>query len=334
MLCNPEKNRFFWVIFCLILHKNIYIIIHTALQKRLSEGKMEQVINEFLIQLNIEKSISKNTEDSYRRDLKKMFEFLKATDSNKISKLKQKDLEKYIKHLKKLGRADATISRVIASSKAFFAFYCEKYSMKTNPAVNLKAPKIEKKAPDILTLKEIDLLLKQPSDNSPKQLRDKAMLELLYATGMRVTELISIKVDDIDLKSESVNCHAAKVDRIIPFGTESKKALKKYLDNGRPELLGDNESDILFPNCSGGTMSRQGFWKLLKSYGTKAGIKTDLTPHTLRHSFAYHLVENGADLKAVQEMLGHSDISSTQVYKYAANSRVREVYNKAHPKAK
>ena len=295
---------------------------------------MEQVINEFLIQLNMEKSISKNTEDSYRRDLTKLFDYLKITDSSKVSKIKQKDLEKYIKHLKKIGRADSTISRVIASSKAFFAYYCAKYSLKTNPASGLKAPKIEKKAPDILTLKEIDLLLKQPIGKAPKQLRDKAMLELLYATGMRVTELISLRVDDLDIKNESVRCHTSKLDRVIPFGTESKKALKIYLEDGRPDLLGDNDSDILFPNCSGGTMSRQGFWKLLKSYGTKAGIKTDITPHTLRHSFAYHLVENGADLKAVQEMLGHSDISSTQVYKYAANSRVREVYNKAHPKAK
>ena len=185
---------------------------------------------------------------------------------------------------------------------------------------------------EILSIEEVDSLLKQPSRNTPKELRDKSMLELLYATGMRVTELITLNVEDVNIKLEYIVCHDRKKERIIPFGTEAKNALMKYLNQGRP-LLVNGESDILFPNCSGGEMSRQGFWKLIKSYGKKAGIKSEITPHTLRHSFAAHLVENGADLKAVQEMLGHSDISTTQIYMTSGNRRVREVYAKAHPKA-
>ena len=295
---------------------------------------MEELINKFLKQLNKEKSISKNTEDSYRRDLTKMFEYMKVTSKTALAKVKQKDIEKYIKHLNKLGRKPATISRNIASAKAFFGYLVSTGTVKTNPAANLKAPKIEKKVPEVLSVKEIDALLKQPSKNTPKELRDKSMLELLYATGMRVSELIALKLDDVNIKLEYIVCHNRKQNRIIPFGTAAKNALSNYLSKGREALLGDNkDSDVLFPNCSGGQMSRQGFWKLIKSYGKKAGIGSELTPHTLRHSFAAHLVENGADLKSVQQMLGHSDISTTQIYMNSQNTRVREVYAKAHPKA-
>lgn len=294
---------------------------------------MEEIINQFLKQLNKEKSISKNTEDSYRRDLSKMFEHMKVTNKTQLAKVKQKDLEKYIKYLKKIGRKPATISRSIASAKAFFGYLVSTGAISDNPAVNLKAPKIEKKTPEILSLKEIEALLKQPSRNTPKELRDKAMLELLYATGMRVSELITLKIDDVNIKLEYVVCHSRKENRIIPFGTPAKNALNNYLENGRDELLADNNDDVLFSNCSGGMMSRQGFWKLIKSYGKKAGITSEITPHTLRHSFAAHLVENGADLVTVQQWLGHSDISTTQIYMNAGNTRVREVYAKAHPKA-
>ena len=295
---------------------------------------MEEIIKQFLKQLNKEKSISKNTEDSYRRDLTKMFEYMKVTSKTALTKVRQKDLEKYIKHLNKIGRKPATISRNIASAKAFFGYLVSNGTIKTNPASQLKAPKIEKKVPEILSVKEIDALLKQPSKNTPKELRDKSMLELLYATGMRVSELIALKMDDVNIKLEYIVCHNRKQNRIIPFGTAAKNALSNYLSKGREQLLGDNkDSDVLFPNCSGGQMSRQGFWKLIKSYGKKAGIGSELTPHTLRHSFAAHLVENGADLKSVQQMLGHSDISTTQIYMNSQNTRVREVYAKAHPKA-
>lgn len=295
---------------------------------------MQDKIEEFILQIHKEKDTSSNTEISYKRDLRKFTEYISEHSKKSISEITREDLVQYIEILKGLGRAPSTISRNIASLKAYFNFLCQKGYIDKNPAQGIKAPKIEKKAPGILSLKEIDALLRQPSNKTPKELRDKAMLELLYATGMRVTELITLKMQDINIRLEYIICHDRKKDRVIPFGTESKNALVEYLKDGRDALIGeDKDSDILFPNCSGGEMSRQGFWKLIKSYGKKAGITAEITPHTFRHSFAAHLVENGADLRAVQEMLGHSDISTTQIYMTAGNKRVREVYAKAHPKA-
>lgn len=299
-----------------------------------SEGKMQNIIEEFILQLHNKKNTSNNTEISYKRDLTKLFEYLKIDEPVKIQKVSKDDLKKYIEHLSEIGRADTTISRNIASMKAFFGYLSDIGYLKTNPSTELKAPKIIKKTPEILTVCQVDELLGQPSKNTPKELRDKAMLELLYATGMRVSELIGLKMEDVNLTQEYVLCHERKKERLIPFGLDAKKALVKYITSGREYLLGKNvDGEVLFPNCKGGQMSRQGFWKLIKSYGKKAGIDTELTPHTLRHSFAAHLVENGADLKAVQEMLGHSDISTTQIYMTSGNKRVREIYAKAHPKA-
>ncbi len=295
---------------------------------------MQNYIEEFIVQIHKEKNTSSNTEISYQRDLNKFYEHLNRLDLDDISAVDQEVLLDYIDSLKQIGRAPSTISRNIASLKAYFNFLWKNGYCETNPAVGIKAPKIEKKVPEILTIKEIDALLKQPAQKTPKELRDKSMLELLYATGMRVTELITLKVDDINIKLEYIICRDRKKERFIPFGSEAKNALVDYLENGRDVLIGENsDSDILFPNCSGEVMSRQGFWKLIKAYGKKAGIRSEITPHTLRHSFAAHLVENGADLRAVQEMLGHSDISTTQIYMAAGNRRVREVYAKAHPKA-
>lgn len=295
---------------------------------------MQNLIEEFILKLHNEKNTSSNTEMSYKRDIKKLFEYLNGNNINEISLITKDDLEKYIDYLNEIGRAATTVSRSIASMKGYFGYLFDEGIINNNPAKELKSPKIIKKTPEVLSVKEIDALLKQPSRTTPKELRDKSMLELLYATGMRVTELITLKMDDVNIKLEYIVCHDRKKERLIPFGTEAKEALIRYLNDGRQLLLGENNnSDILFPNCSGGEMSRQGFWKLIKAYGKKAGIKTEITPHTLRHSFATHLVENGADLKAVQEMLGHSDISTTQIYMSNRNKRVREVYAKAHPKA-
>lgn len=196
----------------------------------------------------------------------------------------------------------------------------------------LKAPKIEKKIPEILTMDEVIRLLEQPSGNSHKEIRDKAMLELLYATGIRVTELITLKVSDVNLPMSFIICRDAHKERVIPFGKAAKEALVRYLTEAREQMIEDKSSDILFCNFSGAPMSRQGFWKLIKFYAKKAGITADITPHTLRHSFAAHLVENGADLRSVQEMLGHSDISTTQIYANMNHNRIREVYAKAHPR--
>ena len=242
------------------------------------------------------------------------------------------DLEEYIAALREQKLAATTISRNIAAMKAFFMYLYNEKIVDTDVAVKLKSPKIEKKIPEIMTMDEVVRLLEQPNGDSPKEIRDKAMLELLYATGIRVTELIQLKVSDINMSMGFILCRDAHKERVIPFGSEAKNALLKYLGDVRDSMLTEGDNEILFVNCSGTPMSRQGFWKLIKYYAKKAGITADITPHTLRHSFAAHLVENGADLRSVQEMLGHSDISTTQIYANMNHNRIREVYAKAHPR--
>lgn len=204
--------------------------------------------------------------------------------------------------------------------------------MSEDPTRLLKAPAIEKRIPNVLTVTQIDNLLSQPSGDLPKEIRDKAMLELLYATGIRVSELIRLKAEDVNLKLGYIICRDKAKERIVPFGLTAKNSVLRYITEARDRLLKGQETEALFVNCSGRPMSRQGFWKIVKSYGDKAGIEEDITPHTLRHSFALHLVENGADLRAVQEMMGHSVISTTQVYADMKNTKIREEYNKAHPR--
>ena len=217
--------------------------------------------------------------------------------------------------------------------KAFFHFLEKERRIESDPAWRLKAPKIEKTMPRILTTEEVTLLLEQPSGNTPKELRDKAMLELLYATGIRVSELISLKVSDLNLQMEYVICTDIHKERIIPFGNVAREALTRYMQDGRDHLISQADCPWLFTNCTGGAMSRQGFWKILKHYQETAHIEKDITPHTLRHSFAVHLLENGADLRSIQEMLGHADISSTQIYAQLVKQKLKDVYIKAHPRA-
>ena len=226
----------------------------------------------------------------------------------------------------------ATVSRNVASIKAWFHFLLQENVIKKDITSVMKSPKIEKKIPEILTMNEIVALLNQPKENNAKEIRDKAMLELLYATGIRVTELITLKVTDVNLQMNFIQCKDGVKERMIPFGAQARSALLSYVEKSRQQLLQDQSSDVLFLNCSGQAMSRQGFWKLIKYYAKKAKIKSDITPHTLRHSFAAHLVENGADLRSVQEMLGHSDISTTQIYANLNHNHLREVYLKAHPR--
>lgn len=251
---------------------------------------------------------------------------------NSAAAVKEQDLKAYIHVLEEQKLAAATVSRNIASIKAFFLYLFSEGKIQNDAALCLKAPKIEKKMPEILTMGEVSALLEQANGDSPKEIRDKAMLELLYATGIRVTELISLKVSDVNLPMHFIMCRDPHKERMIPFGTQAHDALERYLGGVRAEMVEDKSSEILFANCSGKPMSRQGFWKLIKFYAKKAGITADITPHTLRHSFAAHLVENGADLKSVQEMLGHSDISTTQIYANMNHNRIREVYAKAHPR--
>lgn len=286
----------------------------------------------FISYLHNIKKTSNNTELSYKRDLGKMRQYLEENGISGLNDITEEVLDSYIVYLEENQFAAATISRNIASMKAFFHYLAKEGVIEKDVSVGLKAPKIEKKMPEILTPEEVIWLLEQPKGDTPKEIRDKAMLELLYATGIRVTELITLKVSDVNMQMGFIICRDGSKERVIPFGVAAKKAMTNYLDKARNVMLFDLQSDILFVNCSGQPMSRQGFWKLIKYYAKKAGIIADITPHTLRHSFAAHLVENGADLRSVQEMLGHSDISTTQVYATLTHNRIREVYSKAHPR--
>ena len=293
---------------------------------------MEREVQEYISYLHNVKHTSNNTEMSYKRDLLKVCHFMQERGINSATAVKEQDLKAYIHALEEQKLAAATVSRNIASIKAFFLYLFSEGKIQNDAALCLKAPKIEKKMPEILTMGEVSALLEQANGDSPKEIRDKAMLELLYATGIRVTELISLKVSDVNLPMHFIMCRDPHKERMIPFGTQAHDALERYLGGVRAEMVEDKSSEILFANCSGKPMSRQGFWKLIKFYAKKAGITADITPHTIRHSFAAHLVENGADLKSVQEMLGHSDISTTQIYANMNHNRIREVYAKAHPR--
>ena len=293
---------------------------------------MERDVQDYISYLHNVKKTSTNKELSYQRDLLKVVRFMKERNITATADITKQDLKEYIDSLSAKNMSSATISRNIASLKAFFQFCMTEGRVQDDPALSLKAPKIEKKMPEILTMEEVVRLLDQASGDSPKEIRDKAMLELLYATGIRVTELITLKVSDVNLPMNFIMCRDAHKERMIPFGGQARNALTRYLGRVRESMMEDKNSDILFANCSGKPMSRQGFWKLIKFYAKKAGITADITPHTLRHSFAAHLVENGADLRSVQEMLGHSDISTTQIYANMNHNRIRDVYSKAHPR--
>lgn len=293
---------------------------------------MQKEIDAFISYLHNVKKTSSNTELSYQRDLKKFVVFLEKRNIESFKNVLKDDLTAYMDYMVEEDFKPATISRNVASIKALFHFLAYEGMIDEDISGVLKAPKIEKKAPEIMTMNEVNTLLEQPSGDTPKEIRDKAMLELLYATGIRVSELITLKNEDLNLQMNYIICNHGGKERIIPFGLKARTSLINYLEHSREALVMNNKSDELFVNCSGVPMSRQGFWKLIKYYSRKAGITTDITPHTLRHSFAAHLVENGADLKSVQEMLGHSDISTTQIYANMNHNHLREVYQKAHPR--
>lgn len=294
--------------------------------------QMTDEIRSFIKYLEEVKKSTTNTTVSYERDLKKLRKYLEGQGIIHIKMITATNLNSYILFLEKEGLKPSTISRNITAIKAFFQYMARENVISQDISLELRAPKIEKKMPFILSKEETALLLEQPRSNSPKDLRDRAMLELLYATGIRVTELITLKIDDLNLHMEYIICKDSTKERMIPFGNIAKKAIDSYLRNGRDLLLNGEDSPYLFTNCSGHIMSRQGFWKLIKGYGKKAGIRKEITPHTLRHSFAAHLVNNGADLKIVQEMMGHSDITATQIYAHIKQDKLKEAYGKAHPR--
>ncbi len=294
---------------------------------------MEQRIADFADYLRNEKKSSENTALSYVRDLRGFCRFMQQSGVNDVAKVNRTNVMAYVYELQKQKKAGATISRSIASLRSFFQYLMRKGIMAENPALDLELPKVEKKAPEILSLEKVELLLEQPKGEGDKELRDKAMLELLYATGIRVSELISLKLRDLNLALEYIRCGRAQKNRIIPIGVQAKYSLQKYIDKARANMILRPDEEALFVNCNGRPMTRQGFWKIIKSYAKKAGIDQDITPHMLRHSFAAHLIENGADLRSVQEMLGHSDISTTQIYTKLTNQKLKNVYAKAHPRA-
>ncbi len=294
---------------------------------------MEEKIADFTRYLREFKSSSENTILSYGRDLKNFSVFLKKFGIQSVDSVNKTNIMAYIFELQKQNKASSTVVRNIASLRAFFQYLFKNGLVSDNPAIDLDTPKVEKKIPEILSLDKVELLLDQPETSDLKGMRDKAMLEVLYATGIRVTELISLKVEDINLSSEYIKCTKGKRTRVIPLGSQAIEALKIYMEKGREAMILTPEEDAFFVNCSGKPMTRQGFWKIMKYYSKKAGIEEDITPHMLRHSFAAHLIENGADLQSVQEMLGHSDISTTQIYAKINKNKLKSVYAKAHPRA-
>lgn len=295
--------------------------------------KNAEIIEIFERYLTEDKKASENTLSSYMRDIRKYAEYLDEQTDASIVSATEDEVGEYIDHLRSLGKSVATVSRNIASLKCLYTHLCIKQIVPVNPALKLVPDKSTQKLPQILTSTEVETLLNQPQCIDAKGYRDKAMLELLYATGIRVTELIDLDIDDVNLTAGVIRCESRGKERFIPLYPAAVKAVSEYITLVRPQMIATPDEKSLFVNVSGERMSRQGFWKIIKFYQKKAGIEKDITPHTLRHSFATHLLENGADIHAIQEMLGHADISSTQVYSHLIKKQLKDVYNKAHPRA-
>ena len=293
---------------------------------------MEKQIKLFLEFIQNEKKLSDNTLQSYKRDIIQYQNYTEENDINYV-KVSKEDIKAYLTYLKQIGKKPSTISRNLASIRSFYQFLIRNKRIKNDPTEDVQSPKIEKRVPSVLTAQEVELLLEQPKDVDLKGTRDKAMLEFAYATGMRVTEIINLNVEDINLDGEYVICRVGSKQRNIPLGSLSLKALREYIEEARPILIKSEKEKALFVNVNGQRLTRQGFWKIVKYYKEQAHITKDITPHVLRHSFATHLLQNGADLKAIQTMLGHSDISSTQVYMQFQDPGLKDIYQKAHPRA-
>lgn len=290
-----------------------------------------QAYEKYLIKV---KQASGNTVSSYMRDIRQFSDWLSSQGNQEILAAAQENITEYLTHLQDQGKSVATVSRTLASLKNFYTYLVSSGFLEESPVSSeIHVERGEKKLPQILSGKEVELLLAQPACVDAKGYRDKAMLEVMYATGIRVTELIDLNEDDVNFDLGIIKCCSAKKTRSIPLYPAALRALSVYLNEVRPVMIADPREKALFVNISGGRMSRQGFWKILKYYQTKAGIEKEITPHTLRHSFAVHLLENGADLGSLQELMGHSDISSTQLYTHMVNQKLKSVYEKCHPKA-
>ncbi len=293
---------------------------------------MQKQIKNFLEFIENDKKASQNTLQSYRRDI---MQYSNYVEENKVNYLKvdEEDIRNYLTYMNEIGKKSSTISRSLASIRSFYQYLLRIKKVKRDPTEGIQSPKIEKRVPSVLTSQEVELLLEQPKNIDLKGIRDKAMLEFAYATGMKVTEIISLNIEDVNLEEGYVTCKGKEKARNIPLGTLSLKALKDYIENSRNILIKDEKIKALFVNTNGQRLTRQGFWKIVKYYKDQAHITKEITPHILRHSFATHLLQNGADLKAIQTMLGHSDISSTQIYMQFQDATIQNIYKKAHPRA-
>jgi integrase/recombinase XerD len=294
---------------------------------------MEVLVQKFISFLERDKRLSLNTLQSYKRDIDQYIAYLQEINLLSVVNSNKTTVIAYLLHLQKKGRATSTISRNLASIRSFYQYITKIKMIEQDPTSELESPKVEKKLPQILSTQEVELLLEQPKCVDLKGFRDKAMLELLYATGIRVSELISLNLSDINLEIGFVKCNKGTRERMIPIGSIAIAAILEYLNKSRGLLIQQSDEKALFVNINGRRLTRQGFWKIIKQYKNLAKISKDITPHTLRHSFAAHLLENGADLRSIQEMLGHSDISSTQIYAQIAKNKIKEIYKKTHPRA-
>lgn len=295
---------------------------------------MDEQLKDFMQYLIVEKGLSNNTIMAYERDLKSYLHYLINVESvHSLNDVQRVYIVHFLRFLKEQGKSQKTLARHIASVRAFHQFLLRAKETEQDPSVQIETPRLERSLPNVLSLKEVEILLEAPKPHDHFGIRDKAMLELLYATGIRVSELIGLEIDNVQLSLGFVRCIGNK-ERIIPIGRAASEAIKQYLEEGRPCFVSTkHQEQALFLNHHGKRLTRQGFWKILKKLTKEAGIDKELTPHTLRHSFATHLLENGADLRAVQEMLGHADISTTQIYTQVSKTKLKDVYSKFHPRA-
>jgi integrase/recombinase XerD len=297
---------------------------------------MKNELQTFIHYLSVERGLAQNTLFSYERDITQYLNFLEKAGIASLKESTKVHISNYLMKLKQLGRASATLSRSMVSIRAFYQFLVRERMLDHDPSLHMETPKLEKRLPKVLTVQEVETLLEAPQTTSPNGMRDKAMLELLYATGIRVSELISLDLQSVNLGMGFIRCIGkGSKERIVPIGRMASHFLTAYIETMRPKLLKQSKTEeALFINHLGTRITRQGFWKIIKRYAMEANILKEITPHTLRHSFATHLLENGADLRAVQEMLGHADISTTQIYTHVTRSKMKEVYDRTHPRAK
>lgn len=295
---------------------------------------MDHALEAFMHYVSVERALAENTRQSYQRDLSAYLTFLREKGIVHLDDTSRTSILLYLQELRHKGRATATVTRNLASIRSFYAFLARERLIARDPALHLDTPKADRRLPAVLTTQEVDRLLAMPDLGQAPGLRDRAMLELLYATGIRVSELVSLNVTDVNLSAAYLQCYGKGAkERIIPIGQMARKAVEEYLLRARSGMVRVDRESALFVNHLGDRLTRQGFWKLIKKYALAAGIYGHITPHTLRHSFATHLLDNGADLRAVQEMLGHADISTTQIYTHVTRSRLQDVYAKSHPRA-